>query len=185
METKCPMCKQRFYWIEREAKEKKEKEKNDGEGDDDDDDDNNSSITSGINDIKNNQREKPTYCPLKNQNGNQEEEDEDLDPAEHIICTVCQSGDDERNLLLCDGCDEGYHVSCVGLQRVPRGDGIVLRARGGSESEKREKRIEGDLPVRRQRRRQRQQEEKVQRLEQREWRERREEMPVLPLDWVC
>ena len=27
VETKCPMCKQRFYWIEREAKEKKEKEK--------------------------------------------------------------------------------------------------------------------------------------------------------------
>lgn len=119
VETKCPMCKQRFYWIEREAKEKKKK-KNDGEGNDDDDDNKNSSI-SDINDIKNNQREKPTYCPLKNQNGNQEEEDEDLDPAEHIICTVCQSGDDERNLLLCDGCDEGYHVSCVGLQRVPRG----------------------------------------------------------------
>ena len=112
------MCKQRFYWIEREAKE--EKKKSDGEGYDDDDDNKNSSI-SDINDIKNNQREKPTYCPLKNQNGNQEEEDEDLDPAEHIICTVCQSGDDERNLLLCDGCDEGYHVSCVGLQRVPRG----------------------------------------------------------------
>ena len=99
VETKCPMCKQRFYWIEREAKEKKEKEKNDGEGDDDDDDDNNSSITSGINDIKNNQREKPTYCPLKNQKGNQEEEDEDLDPRSTSY-TVCQSGDDERNLLL-------------------------------------------------------------------------------------
>mmetsp|Transcript_7750 Transcript_7750/g.24299 ORF Transcript_7750/g.24299 Transcript_7750/m.24299 type:complete len:105 (-) Transcript_7750:3538-3852(-) len=27
VETKCPMCKQRFYWIEREAKEKKEKKK--------------------------------------------------------------------------------------------------------------------------------------------------------------
>ena len=74
------MCKQRFYWIEREAKEKKEKEKNDGEGDDDDDDDNNSSITSGINDIKNTERETDVLS-FEEPNGNQEEEDEDLDPA--------------------------------------------------------------------------------------------------------
>ena len=115
VETKCPMCKRRFYWIEKEGERK---------GDDENDDDgaSNTAPTKESN-KNNNQREKPLYCPLKNQNGNQEDEDQDddVDPAEHIVCTVCQSGDDERNLLLCDGCDEGYHVSCVGLQRVPRG----------------------------------------------------------------
>jgi len=117
------MCKQRFYWIEREVTRKKEKEGEDTcDGSD-------SKRTNNNNDNNNNareqeeQREKPIYCPLKNQGneGQEEEDDGYLDPAEHIICTICQSGDDERNLLLCDGCDEGYHVSCVGLQRVPRG----------------------------------------------------------------
>jgi len=110
------MCKQRFYWIEREVTRKKEKEGEDTcDGSD-------SKRTNNNNDNNNNareqeeQREKPIYCPLKNQGNQGQEEDDDgyLDPAEHIICTICQSGDDERNLLLCDGCDEGYHVSCVG-----------------------------------------------------------------------
>ena len=116
METKCPMCKRRFYWIEKEGERK-------GEDENDDDDGGSNTAPTKESNKNNNQREKPLYCPLKNQNGNQEDEDQDddVDPAEHIVCTVCQSGDDERNLLLCDGCDEGYHVSCVGLQRVPRG----------------------------------------------------------------
>ena len=126
VETKCPMCKRRFYWIEKEG-ERKGEDENDDDDNDDDDGGSNATPTKESNNNKNNnnnyQREKPLYCPLKNQNGNQEDEDQDdeVDPAEHIVCTVCQSGDDERNLLLCDGCDEGYHVSCVGLQRVPRG----------------------------------------------------------------
>ena len=116
VETKCPMCKRRFYWIEKEGERK-------GEDENDDDDGGSNTAPTKESNKNNNQREKPLYCPLKNQNGNQEDEDQDddVDPAEHIVCTVCQSGDDERNLLLCDGCDEGYHVSCVGLQRVPRG----------------------------------------------------------------
>ena len=110
------MCKRRFYWIEKEGERK-------GEDENDDDDGGSNTAPTKESNKNNNQREKPLYCPLKNQNGNQEDEDQDddVDPAEHIVCTVCQSGDDERNLLLCDGCDEGYHVSCVGLQRVPRG----------------------------------------------------------------
>ena len=38
-------------------------------------------------------------------------------------CEVCRRGDREHLLLLCDGCDLGYHTSCLqpALSEVPRG----------------------------------------------------------------
>ena len=40
------------------------------------------------------------------------------------FCQLCHSGDDEDSLLLCDGCDKGYHMYCFkpGLTSVPDGD---------------------------------------------------------------
>jgi hypothetical protein len=39
-------------------------------------------------------------------------------------CQLCHSGDDEDSLLLCDGCDKGYHMYCFkpSLITVPDGD---------------------------------------------------------------
>merc|ERR1712112_342378 len=39
-------------------------------------------------------------------------------------CEICGSKDDEDNMLLCDGCDAGYHTYCVvpPIQTVPPGD---------------------------------------------------------------
>ena len=38
-------------------------------------------------------------------------------------CEICRRGDREHLLLLCDGCDLGYHTSCLqpALLEVPRG----------------------------------------------------------------
>ncbi|XP_059145558.1 PHD and RING finger domain-containing protein 1-like isoform X1 [Physella acuta] len=50
-----------------------------------------------------------------NKQGNEEEED---DPT---FCEVCGQSDREDRLLLCDGCDLGYHCDCLDppLSRVP------------------------------------------------------------------
>ncbi|KAK9116421.1 hypothetical protein Sjap_015368 [Stephania japonica] len=45
------------------------------------------------------------------------------DPYAHVNCTLCQSSIDENLLLLCDLCDSAVHTYCVGLGRtVPEGD---------------------------------------------------------------
>jgi hypothetical protein len=39
-------------------------------------------------------------------------------------CQFCQSGDAEDKLLLCDGCDKGYHTYCFKpkMDKIPEGD---------------------------------------------------------------
>ena len=40
------------------------------------------------------------------------------------MCLVCGSGSAEERLLLCDGCDDSYHIFCLipPLHEVPKGD---------------------------------------------------------------
>lgn len=40
-----------------------------------------------------------------------------------LRCEVCGRGDDETYLLICDGCDRGFHTHCTGLQDIPAGEG--------------------------------------------------------------
>lgn len=49
---------------------------------------------------------------------------EERDPLEKYICYNCNKGDDEEYMLLCDGCDDGYHTFCLipPLQDIPDGD---------------------------------------------------------------
>ena len=42
--------------------------------------------------------------------------------VEEVLCGRCGDGEDEPNLMLCDGCDQGYHCYCVGLESVPLDD---------------------------------------------------------------
>lgn len=39
-------------------------------------------------------------------------------------CQFCQSGENEDKLLLCDGCDRGYHTYCFKpqMEKIPEGD---------------------------------------------------------------
>lgn len=56
----------------------------------------------------------------------QEPESEGLssDEGEGAKCAVCGSGEDDRRLLLCDVCDDGFHLYCLAppLARIPRDD---------------------------------------------------------------
>lgn len=42
-------------------------------------------------------------------------------------CQFCHSGDNEDKLLLCDGCDRGYHTYCFRpkMENIPEGDWYV------------------------------------------------------------
>uniref|UniRef100_A0A7N8YK11 [histone H3]-trimethyl-L-lysine(4) demethylase n=1 Tax=Mastacembelus armatus TaxID=205130 RepID=A0A7N8YK11_9TELE len=44
--------------------------------------------------------------------------------VDHYMCLVCGSGSSEDRLLLCDGCDDSYHIFCLipPLHDVPKGD---------------------------------------------------------------
>lgn len=48
----------------------------------------------------------------------------DEDKIEHIKCLVCDRGDDEAFMLLCDGCDDSYHTFCLypPLKEIPKGE---------------------------------------------------------------
>ena len=37
-------------------------------------------------------------------------------------CIICGNMENEGTLMLCDDCDHGYHVKCLNLVEVPRGD---------------------------------------------------------------
>lgn len=52
----------------------------------------------------------------------------DVDDA---ACVVCNSGDDDSNMLLCDGCDDGYHIYCCTpkLKEIPDGDWFCAECR--------------------------------------------------------
>jgi len=45
---------------------------------------------------------------------------EEWTAIEHICCKVCGSADNADTMLLCDGCDTGYHLSCVHLDEMPK-----------------------------------------------------------------
>ena len=45
---------------------------------------------------------------------------DDEDDEDSIKCISCLKGNNPKKLVLCDGCDAGYHTYCVGLNRVPR-----------------------------------------------------------------
>lgn len=48
----------------------------------------------------------------------------DLDPLAKYICLNCGRGDAEDQMLLCDGCDDSYHIFCLvpPLLDIPKGD---------------------------------------------------------------
>ncbi|KAF8018351.1 hypothetical protein BT93_H3288 [Corymbia citriodora subsp. variegata] len=113
VETRCPLCKQRFRAISKPARS-----------------------TAGI-DL----RDVVIQVPERDQvyQPSEEEIRGYLDPYENVICTECQQGGDDGLMLLCDVCDSPAHTYCVGLGReVPEGnwycDGCRPAAFGSSSS---------------------------------------------------
>ncbi|XP_059648454.1 uncharacterized protein LOC132294563 isoform X2 [Cornus florida] len=111
VESRCPLCKQRFVTISKPARSNK-----------------------GF-DL----RTVVTQVPERDQvyQPSEEELRGFLDPYESVMCTECQQGGDDALMLLCDLCDSPAHTYCVGLGReVPEGnwycEGCRLTALGFS-----------------------------------------------------
>ena len=50
-------------------------------------------------------------------------------PIEEEMCRHCGRSDHAEAMLLCDGCNQGYHIHCLNppLRRVPRGDWFCFK----------------------------------------------------------
>ncbi|XP_007031087.2 PREDICTED: uncharacterized protein LOC18600538 [Theobroma cacao] len=114
VESRCPLCKQRFETISKPARS-----------------------TAGV-DL----RDVVIEVPKRDQvyQPSEEELRSYLDPYENVICSECHQGGDDGLMLLCDLCDSSAHTYCVGLGReVPEGnwycDGCRPVALGSSSSQ--------------------------------------------------
>ena len=47
-----------------------------------------------------------------------------MDNGVDTVCEICHSPEDWKGMLLCDNCDQGYHMSCLSppLKTVPSDD---------------------------------------------------------------
>lgn len=55
----------------------------------------------------------------------EEEDDSDVDSdVENMACVECDSKSQAHSMLLCDGCDDGYHMACIDppLKVIPEGE---------------------------------------------------------------
>ncbi|XP_068661069.1 uncharacterized protein [Aristolochia californica] len=97
VESRCPLCKQRFVTISKEAR---------------------SDIGIGL-------RKSVIKVPRRDQVYRPSEEEivMYLNPYENVFCIECHQGGDAELMLLCDICDSSAHTYCVGLGReVPEGN---------------------------------------------------------------
>ncbi|KAK2975129.1 hypothetical protein RJ640_013720 [Escallonia rubra] len=97
VESRCPLCKQRFVTISKPAK---------------------SNMGFDL-------RTVVLQVPERDQvyQPSEEELRGYLDPYESVMCTECHQGGDDALMLLCDICDSPAHTYCVGLGReVPEGN---------------------------------------------------------------
>lgn len=51
--------------------------------------------------------------------------------VESAPCPICNETDQEESLLICDGCDANYHIHCIGLLGIPRGDWFCMECVAG------------------------------------------------------
>lgn len=63
--------------------------------------------------------ENPFLDVLEDDNANDDNDDDNDD--ENVPCVICQSNKFPEETLLCDGCDDAYHLKCVDLIKIPTG----------------------------------------------------------------
>ncbi|KAF8683869.1 hypothetical protein HU200_044809 [Digitaria exilis] len=108
VESRCPLCKQRFTTITKSSKI-----------------DLGLGVRKAV--IKVEERDQ-VYQPTE------EEIRRWLDPYENVVCIECNQGGDDSLMLLCDICDSSAHTYCVGLGReVPEGNWYCGGCRLGDE----------------------------------------------------
>jgi len=61
-----------------------------------------------------------------------ESEDEEQEDGNREGCRICRSTDDPDTMLLCDGCDQEYHMQCLQppLRSIPKGKWFCPNCRG-------------------------------------------------------
>ena len=59
-------------------------------------------------------------CVSDDDSQNDSDVDHDSAIDEDLACSVCNRSDDDANMLICDGCSEGYHLKCLGLKAIPQ-----------------------------------------------------------------
>ena len=67
----------------------------------------------------------------------EEQEDEQEEDEDDLACEICHEthSNTGNEMVLCDGCDKGVHIKCIGLTRVPAGDffcGLVCKFKSHS-----------------------------------------------------
>ncbi|ACO69856.1 hypothetical protein MICPUN_62154 [Micromonas commoda] len=105
IETKCPLCKARFSFIQPEDLVPPDPESRPS--------------TRGARAGGPQKELKRIYLPHRDQIYEGDGELPDGMDIEEVLCGRCGDGGDEDKLMLCDGCDQGYHCYCVGLDSVP------------------------------------------------------------------
>lgn len=72
----------------------------------------------------NNNNGSQNTSPVKKSTDEEEAPEPSTDLLADSACMVCGKGDSEESILLCDGCDDGYHTFCLvpALSSIPKGE---------------------------------------------------------------
>eukprot|EP01006_Ploeotia_vitrea_P050789 TRINITY_DN67502_c7_g4_i1.p1 TRINITY_DN67502_c7_g4~~TRINITY_DN67502_c7_g4_i1.p1 ORF type:complete len:1669 (-),score=925.38 TRINITY_DN67502_c7_g4_i1:37-4695(-) len=73
-----------------------------------------------------------------------EDEDEEEDDMDGV-CRLCSNERGSGKLLVCDGCERDFHLSCLGLRRSPSGDWFCPDCQERKQAEKASKTAHKDL----------------------------------------
>ncbi|KAK9709113.1 hypothetical protein K7432_018632 [Basidiobolus ranarum] len=62
--------------------------------------------------------------------------DQTVPDPDYVVCEICNNGDDEGAMLLCDGCNRGFHIYCLRppLKSIPTTDWFCPRCLGEVEN---------------------------------------------------
>jgi hypothetical protein len=63
-----------------------------------------------------------------------DDDDDEVEGGDDERCEVCEGAEDAASMLLCDGCDAGFHLHCLDppLAAVPDGEWRCPRCAGGA-----------------------------------------------------
>ena len=70
-----------------------------------------------------------------NEDEGDEEGDEVEDEDEDTACVICERTDNERQMLICDCCDKGYHKKCAKVEEIPEYEWYCIQCYADPKSE--------------------------------------------------
>ncbi|KAL1924863.1 uncharacterized protein VTP21DRAFT_4517 [Calcarisporiella thermophila] len=72
---------------------------------------------------------KPSRIPEVSATPSSQSREGSVSPTRGEICEICRLGDNDEQMLLCDGCDRGYHMYCLTppLSSIPNTDWYCVK----------------------------------------------------------